>query len=90
MQTLRFADPRTVTQYPLPIAAAAQWRTTATGGWEASVPLPDLAAGAIVAPSLSVLDDPDYRFRFTLVTPEKDYPLRLIPSERSDVDHPDP
>ena len=90
MQTLRFADPATVTQYPLPIPAAAGWRDTSPGKWEVLIPLPVLAAGAILAPSLSVLGEPDYRYRFTLITPGKDYPLRPVPATRDDGRQSDP
>ncbi|MGE0623298.1 MAG: C39 family peptidase [Pseudomonadales bacterium] len=90
MQTLRFADPITVNQYPLPIAGPAEWRRQADGTWQASVSLPTLPAGHMIVPSLSVLERHDYRFAFSLVTEERTYALRSFPSLEDDGAFQDP
>ncbi len=84
MQTLRFADPATVTQYPLPIAGPADWCTDGIGRWRATVRLDTLHAGDMVTPSLSVLNRDGYRFGFSLLTPTRAYPLRCFPSVPDD------
>ena len=78
MQTLRFADPQTVTHYPLEIPAAADWHSF-DAGWRCIVPLPDLSTGSIMTPSLSMLGDPDYRYQFSLQIGKRQYPLPEVP-----------
>ncbi len=90
MQTLRFGDPDTVTQYPLPIPGSAPWQRSAASTWTVDVPLPRLEAGTILAPSLSLLSGRDYAFRFVLHTPGKAYPLPPVPSTRANRRDPDP
>jgi hypothetical protein len=90
MQTLRFADPATLTQYPLEIAGVAPWQPDSPGRWRVDVPLPPLAGGEIIAPSLSVLDRDGYRYRVVLEAGERAYPLRPVPSTPEDATHPDP
>lgn len=89
MQSLRFADARTVTQYPLEIPFTADWQA-AESGWDFTIELTDLAKGDIVAPSLSVLDQPDYGFQFTLEIDDKLYPLAPVPAEASHRQDPNP
>lgn len=89
MQSLRFADARTVTQYPLEIPAAADWQQAASG-WQFTVDLADLEAGDILVPSLSVLNQAELRFQFTLEIGRKRYPLPPVPAERSDRELPNP
>lgn len=90
MQTLRFADPSTVNQYPLPIAGPADWQAADAGTWRVTLPLPPLNTGDMLAPSLSVLAGSPYRFQFTLVTPAKAYPLRRLPAAAGDDAYTDP
>lgn len=78
METLRFADPQTVPEYPLEIAADVRWDPV-DGGFQATVPLPDMPAGWIIAPSLSVLGDPGARFTFALKVGDDTYTLPSIP-----------
>ena len=81
MQTLRFADPETVTQYPLEIAAPMAWQP-APEGWCASVDLPDIPAHHAIAPSLSVVERLDLHFQFTLQAHDRAYPLHPVPDLR--------
>jgi len=90
MQTLRFADPITVNQYPLPIAGPADWQAEGEGFWRAAIALPALSAGDMIAPSLSVRSGGDYRFTFSLITTDKSYPLRTFPTRPDDGVHADP
>jgi len=78
MQTLRFADQKTAQDYPLEVPGAIEW-SRAPRGWEATVPLPDLPDRTIVTPSLSLLDQPCYRFQFALNAGNRDYPLPPVP-----------
>lgn len=78
MPSLRFADPRTVTQYPLEIPSAADWQA-AGDGWEFRIDLGSLPAGEMITPSLSVLDAPDHAFTFTLAADGEEYRLAAVP-----------
>jgi hypothetical protein len=78
METLRFADPQTVSYYPLEIPAHTRWEPV-DGGFQATVPLPDMPAGWIIAPSLSVLNDPGARFTFALKVGDHSYTLPSVP-----------
>ena len=83
MQTLRFADARTVHEYPLEIPGPIDWQASAHG-YMAAIELPDLPAGSIIAPSLAVLDQPDYRFQFILQRGKHAYPLAPVPAHPGD------
>jgi len=89
MHNLRFADPTTVNQYPLPIAGPAEWRPAGDDTWRVTIPLPSLAAGDMLAPSVSVLNRNSYRMCSSLVTDAKSYALRCFPTA-SGVAHVDP
>jgi hypothetical protein len=52
-----------------------------TDGWLAVIELPDLPAGHIIAPSLSVLDAADYGFQFCLCVEATRYPLARVPGQ---------
>jgi hypothetical protein len=84
MQTLRFADEKTVQHYPLHIPGPVDWHPV-TGGWQAIVPMPDIPARSIITPSLSILNEPDYRYRFTLRTGKKEYALNEVPPQTPDA-----
>ncbi|MEM8766710.1 MAG: C39 family peptidase [Pseudomonadota bacterium] len=80
MQTLRFADVETVPQYPLEIPDALNWQGT-DGGWRVDIPLPDLEAGALLTPSLSLpTSGPGASYRFVLMAGEREYRLPTIPT----------
>ena len=84
MLTLRFADEKTVQHYPLEIPGPIEWHPL-DEGWQATVPMPDIPARSIVAPSLSILDEPDYSFRFTFRTGNKEYALNEVPPQAPDA-----
>ncbi len=80
MQTLRFADVETVPQYPLEIPGALSWQRV-EGGWRVEISLPDLEAGQLLTPSLSLPGtDPATRYRFVLLTAHGEYRLPTIPT----------
>jgi hypothetical protein len=54
MPTLRYADPRSASRYPLPVAAALTW-TWRDGAWHTSVKLPAIGPGMLLVPSLALL-----------------------------------
>jgi hypothetical protein len=80
IETLRFSDPETVAHYPLHIPGPIAWQG-AEGGYSATVPLLDLPAASIIAPSFSLLGTPDYRFRFSLEWADGSAPLPQCPVE---------
>ena len=99
MPSLRFADPLTLTQYPLEVSSTADWQPqaalpsdeadTGTGKapvsrWQFSVDLGRLPKGEMIAPSLSLLDAPDHRYQFTLEADGKSFELAPIPPTAAD------
>ena len=68
--SLRFADPHNAARYPLPVTGECAWQRQ-DNGWITRIELPDLHAGYIIAPSLSVLCDEPYGFQFTLCSGTK-------------------
>ena len=78
MPSLRFADPLTVTQYPLEISSAAEWRAEGDA-WAVSIDLGPLPAGEMIAPSLSVPEAPRHGFVFTLEADGETYALAEVP-----------
>ncbi len=81
--SLRFADSDTAGQYPLAVSAGCQWQRNGET-WLTRIPLPDLAAGSILAPSLSVLSDEPYGFQFTLHSDgAASWPLPAVPRQAS-------
>ncbi len=78
MPSLRFADPQTVTQYPLEISSAADWQADGDG-WAAHIDLGPLPAGEMIAPSLSLLDAPVHGFVFTLEADGRQHRLAAVP-----------
>ena len=99
MPSLRYADPQTLTQYPLEISSTADWqpegampddaperaRTPApVAGWQFSVELGPLPKGEMIAPSLSLLDAPDHRYLFSLEADGKTFDLAPIPPRAED------
>ncbi len=86
MPSLRFADPQTLTQYPLQVSATADWRPVgeASADWQFSIDLGRLPKGEMVAPSLSLLDAPGHRFTFTLEADGEAFELAPIPPTAED------
>lgn len=85
MPSLRFADPQTLTQYPLEISSTADWQPgSGDNSWRFSVELGALPAGEMIAPSLSLLAAPDHRFTFTLEADGKCSELAPIPPRGDD------
>ena len=86
MPSLRFADPETLTQYPLEISSTADWRPAPDNedAWLLSIDLGALPAGEMIAPSLSLLDAPGHRFTFTLEAAGERYVLAPIPPREED------
>jgi len=81
--SLRFADSATAEHYPLAVSAECEWQRKGET-WSAHIPLSDLAAGSILAPSLSVLSDEPYGFQFTLMSNETaSWPLPDVPRQQS-------
>jgi hypothetical protein len=54
--------------------------------WQCSIELPALPGASIITPSFAMLGQPDYAFRFSLVTARGEYPLPLVPSSDKSVD----
>ena len=77
---LRFADPATAQLYPGPVAGEIDWHQSASR-FQAEFPLGNLAAGSIVAPSLSVLGNPAYEFQFELRSADQCWSLPPVPSQ---------
>lgn len=93
MQSHRFADPQTVTQYPLEIPTRSPawdgvWMRS-NGGLAAVIRLRRLQAGDMIAPSLS-MPGLNHRYRFILEADGKRYPLAAVPAQRADRDRPNP
>lgn len=85
MPSLRFADPQTLTQYPLEISSTADWQPTAEPDtWQFRLDLGPLPAGEIITPSLSLLDAPGHRFTFALEADGESHELAPIPPRRDD------
>lgn len=94
MQSHRFADPETVTQYPLEIPAdSPAWDglwASREEGLQAVIELGNLAAGDMIAPSLSIPGPDSPRYRFVLEASGKRYPLPSIPTRETDRGQPNP
>ncbi len=97
MPSLRFADPQTLTQYPLEISSTADWQpdsssTTAAADapsgsrWRFSLDLGRLAKGEMIAPSLSLLNAPNHRYQFVLEADGDCHPLAPIPPVAADAE----
>ena len=92
MPNLRFADPQTLTQYPLEISSTADWQPAderqeadpGVGCWQFSIDLGRLPKGEMIAPSLSLLDAPDHRYLFFLEADGERYDLAPIPPAPAD------
>ena len=88
MPSLRFADPETLTQYPLEISSTAAWQpagdSPTADGWRFGIELGALPAGEMIAPSLSLLDAPGHRFTFSLEADGVPYVLAPIPPTKDD------
>ena len=77
---MRFADVETVPHYPLEIPEALSWEP-GDAGWWLEIPLPDLDAGQLLTPSLSLpAAGADVTYRFTLLTEKGEYRLPTIPT----------
>jgi hypothetical protein len=77
--SLRFADSQTTGCYPGTIAGELTW-SRSDGLWHCEIEIGALAAGTILAPSLSVLDNWPYDFRFQLAAGDALWPLPPVPS----------
>ena len=86
MQSLRFADPQTVTRYPLEISRTADWRPVDDDLWAFSVDIGRLPKGEMLAPSLSLLGAPEHRFIFSLEADGATYELAPVPPAATDKD----
>ncbi len=75
----RLADPQTGALYPAPVEGPSAWRRD-DAGWRAELELGAMPAGTILAPSLSILQEADYRFRFTLHAGSHSWPLPAVPA----------
>jgi hypothetical protein len=84
--TLRYADPDTAAAYPLECHGQLDWQNSQT----ACIKLPEVAAGAILVPSLSLAGGDDYRFQFVLKRGESRWPLHRVPCEAAPEQSPDP
>jgi len=88
MSSLRFADPQTLTQYPLEISSTADWQPAGVQEtpdcWHFRIDLGVLPAGEMIAPSLSLLDAPGHRFVFALEADGERFPLAPIPPRGED------
>lgn len=80
---LRFADPHTAERYPLKVAGELSWRHEGDRS-RVEIPLPSLASGAILVPSLSIRHDANYSFRFTLQLAGHTFALNEVPSGSKD------
>jgi len=76
----RYADTQTTEDYPAAVTDNLCWKF-ADGLWRVTVELGDIAAGSILAPSLSLLDNWPYDFQFQLHCGERHWPLPKVPSE---------
>jgi len=78
---LRFADDLTAGRYPGDVVGPAPWLAAGDGvAIEAEIALGALAAGTIVAPSVSLLDLWPYDFSFELVSTAGRWALPPVPS----------
>lgn len=78
--SLRFADAQSSALYPASVSGELDWlRQDAL--WQATRSLPDLNTGCILAPSLAILDNWPYEFRFELIADQGRWPLPKVPSE---------
>jgi len=78
--SLRFADPESAAVYPADTAGEVDWQRR-DALWQTVVNLPDLETGSILAPSLAVLNNWPYEFRFELSADQGRWPLPKVPSE---------
>jgi len=78
LPTLRRADPATADAYPLPVAGPVHWHRQ-RDSCTAELPLPTLAAGMLVAPSLVIGDAPSRRQCWTLVADGSAWTLPPLP-----------
>jgi hypothetical protein len=83
--TRRFADADTARAYPLAVSGPVRWLWR-DGAWRLSLPLDDLTAGTILAPSLALGPpgdlaeaQPAARYRWTLRAADGSWPLQEIP-----------
>ena len=83
---LRFGDPQTVQQYPLPISGRARWSAEA-GQWQCTLQLPDLAGDSLLLPSFSMPGTAHATFQAALEVDNRRYPLPPVPADRP-VDDP--
>ena len=79
---IRFADPQTQSQYPLPARHGPQWRSV-HNGYELDIPLPSLPPGHILVPSLSFLDKPRAVYRCALHLADTIVQLQAVPARTS-------
>jgi hypothetical protein len=87
MTGLRFADPETLTQYPLEISSTADWRPATDKSpdtWQFNIDLGNLPAGEMLAPSLSLLEAPGHRFLFAMEADGERHELAPIPPRKED------
>lgn len=84
--TQRLADPETARRYPLPVAAGADWQHEG-GSWRVRLPLPDLAPGTLLVPSLAFPDaapaGSTTSFQFTLDANGDHWSLQRVPGDRA-------
>jgi hypothetical protein len=78
--SLRFADPDSAASYPANVAGELAWQRH-SALWQTTVSLPDLEPGGILAPSLAVLNNWPYEFRFELIADQGRWPLPKVPNE---------
>lgn len=77
---LRYANARTAAAYPLECQGQLDWQVSANKHI-ASIKLPEIPAGAILVPSLTLLSDDDYRFQFVLKHGSNRWALHPVPCD---------
>lgn len=77
---LRYANARTADAYPLECQGQLDWQVCATT-YTASIKLPEIPAGAILVPSLTLLSNEDYRFQFALKLGSSRWALHPVPCD---------
>jgi len=79
-QRLRYADGISAAAYPAAVIGPISWQREGSL-WQAQIPTSPLAAGSILTPSLSLLENWPYDFQFELRAREGCWPLPKVPSE---------
>ncbi|MFP6815920.1 MAG: C39 family peptidase [Pseudomonadales bacterium] len=84
---LRYANAGTAAAYPLECHGQLDWQVSANKH-KASIKLPEIPAGAILVPSLSLLSDDDYKFQFVLKLGSHRWPLHPVPCDSAPESEP--